>query len=60
MTPKEKLAAALDALDVARRAIEGLSAIETVDEEIDSAVADAGDVIEAEIAGFALFHMECV
>lgn len=60
MTPKDKLAAALEALDHARRAIEELSTITTGDDEVDDAVADAGDVIEAEIAGFAHFHLECV
>jgi hypothetical protein len=60
MTPKEKLAAALEALDHARRALEQLSATATGDDEIDEGVAAAADTIEAEIAGLHLLHIECV
>lgn len=60
MTPKDKLTAALEALDRARRTLEELASIDTGDEEIDDAVSTAADTLEAEIAGAAHLQRQCV
>jgi hypothetical protein len=59
LTPSDKLAAALEALDQARRTLEDL-AIATGDGQIDDAVDDAADMIEIKIAMLARLHRECV
>jgi hypothetical protein len=56
LTPSDKLAAALEALDQARRTLEDLATIATGDGDIDDAVNDAADTIEVEIAGLARPH----
>lgn len=60
MTPAEKLAAATAALDVARRAIEAIDGIVCGDDEIDEAVNDAGQTLDAEIGGLYRLIRECV
>ena len=60
LTPSDKLAAALEALDRARRTLEDLATIATGDGEIDDAVADAAGMIEIKIAGLARPHRGCV
>ena len=60
LTPSDKLVAALEALDCARRTLEDLAPIATGDSEIDDVVADAADMIEIKIAGLARLHRECV
>jgi hypothetical protein len=54
LTPSDKLAAALEALDRARRTIEDLATVPTGDGEIDDAVDAAAGTIEIKIAGLAL------
>jgi hypothetical protein len=56
LTPSDKLAAALEALDQARRTLEDLATIATGDGDIDDAVNDAADTIEVKIAGLARPH----
>jgi hypothetical protein len=60
LTPSDKLAAALEALDQARRTLEDLATIATGDGQIDDAVDDAADMIEIKIAMLARLHRECV
>ena len=52
LTPSDKLAAALEALDQVRRPLEGLATIATGDGDID----DAADMIAIKIAGLARPH----
>ena len=56
LTASDKLAAALEALDQARRTLEDLATITTGDGEIDDAVDAAAGTIEIKIAGLARLH----
>jgi len=59
MTPKDKLCTAAHALDEARLSLEALAATDTGDTEIDDAVRNAVETIEAEISGLSHFLQQC-
>lgn len=60
MTPAEQIAAATAALDEARRALEALSSSPCGDDDVDGAISDARETVEAEISGLYRLLRECV
>jgi hypothetical protein len=58
LMPSDKLAAAREALDQARRTLADLATIATGDGEIDDAVDDAADMLEIKFARLARLHRE--
>ena len=55
MTPSEQIAAAIAAVDEARRALEALGASPCGNDEVDGAISDTCETLDAEIGGLHLF-----
>ena len=60
MTPAEHIAAAVAALDAARRALEPLESSPCGDDDVDEIISAAVEEIEANIVALHYFSTECV